>query len=266
MSDEVKLPTKDELKRLSLRACVAYVARTSLRVRPFLRSDNAGHEAAVDTANQIAVNFAGSSIDEVPRDCIAVSERATRVAEYITDNADNFAVHVVEAVANGDAVIQGNAPIRADDAVRVAAARGSFDIDENSPVVRTTSIVQGAALVAATAAAAAKTVIAAVQGDAANAAFKSVSIAFEAVSKAAASVIMLAGPGNVAECRRDYEKLLELTGDVAGEMGDPIDMESLGPLWPDGEPEWFRERPGNADLLPFDQLEQLSLRAAVAYA
>jgi hypothetical protein len=70
----------------------------------------------------------------------------------------------------------------------------------------------------------------------------------------------------IAECRGDFNSLLELTGKSAGGLGDPINLESLGPLWPDGEPEWFRERPGNAELLPHDQLEQLSFQAAVAYA
>jgi len=48
----------------------------------------------------------------------------------------------------------------------------------------------------------------------------------------------------VRECRRDYEAILELHGDVFREMGGPIeiagDLGPLGPLWSAGEPEWFQ--------------------------
>jgi hypothetical protein len=39
--------------------------------------------------------------------------------------------------------------------------------------------------------------------------------------------------------RRDYEFLLKLHHRRAPELGETINLAQLGPLWPDGEPDWY---------------------------
>jgi hypothetical protein len=41
--------------------------------------------------------------------------------------------------------------------------------------------------------------------------------------------------------RRDYEFLLKLHHRRAPELGETIDLLQLGPLWPDGKPDWYRQ-------------------------
>ncbi|NQT14971.1 MAG: hypothetical protein HQ582_19605 [Planctomycetes bacterium] len=51
-------PTEDDLKRLPLRSIVAYAVRCARRVRPLHYSDNPEHVQAVDSAIEIAEQFA----------------------------------------------------------------------------------------------------------------------------------------------------------------------------------------------------------------
>lgn len=185
--DEGQLPTVSDLRRISLRACVAYAVRASLRVRPLFRSDNLVHEEAVDAANQISMEFVGAA-------------GGTHVdARVIAKVAGDIAVNDVYTI-NANAVVRAaaNAAAATCAAVDADLRFGTSGVDANDTVEATYSAVDDATRAARA-------------GEIAN------------------------------ECRSDYEKLLELTGDAAGELGDPINLDRLGPLWPKGEPEWFTE-------------------------
>lgn len=43
----------------------------------------------------------------------------------------------------------------------------------------------------------------------------------------------------IGATRRDYQQLRALSTVSALDLGDPIDFNKLGPLWPEGEPAWF---------------------------
>ncbi|MCH8046324.1 MAG: hypothetical protein IID44_21660 [Planctomycetes bacterium] len=243
MSDEVSLPTEDDLKRLSLRACVAYAVRASLRVRPLYRSGDAADVQAVDAANRIAMQF--------------VDARATDIAGF---------------AANA-----------------VAAHAAAVDIGDEDTVATS------ARCAAAFAAAAASDASVTASSDpdahpAAHRAYTATTAAAEAAECADTATFAAQIPAStlISEFRSDYEKLLEFSGDAAGELGDPFDLESLGALWSQNEPEWFRaadekhQMPsGEASIvepvyvpedrqfgvLPNeDALRLLSQRACVAYA
>ena len=85
--------------------------------------------------------------------------------------------------------------------------------------------------------------------------------------------------GAAAACRSDYEGLLAFvarSGDAAGELGAAFDVdEELGPLWSQGEPDWYvaasgkQEETASDDEGSFptqDELKKLSRRGVVAYA
>ncbi len=44
-------------------------------------------------------------------------------------------------------------------------------------------------------------------------------------------------PGAIAASRLDYQRLLDLSTEPAPALGEPIDFDALGPLWPEREPE-----------------------------
>jgi hypothetical protein len=46
----------------------------------------------------------------------------------------------------------------------------------------------------------------------------------------------------------DFQTLLGMDLGVWPDLGAPIDPFALGPLWPEGEPDWFRERPDGFDV------------------
>ncbi len=50
----------------------------------------------------------------------------------------------------------------------------------------------------------------------------------------------------IAAAKSDYRKLLALGPEPAPALGEPIDFEALGPLWPEGEPEWFEKAKARA--------------------
>ena len=54
-------------------------------------------------------------------------------------------------------------------------------------------------------------------------------------------------PATAAAAWRDYKTLRRLCRKSAGELGDPMELDQLGPLWPKGEPEWFRNPPALPD-------------------
>jgi hypothetical protein len=80
--------------------------------------------------------------------------------------------------------------------------------------------------------------------NAASAATVSVATTYNAVSNnaaLAAAAAYSAIAGNTAAADTDLQKLLDLNLGKPGEPGEPIRWNDprLGPLWPDGEPEWY---------------------------
>jgi hypothetical protein len=47
----------------------------------------------------------------------------------------------------------------------------------------------------------------------------------------------------IAAAVRDFELLLQLSREDGWTDDSPVDLDLLGPLWPDGEPEWWPEEP-----------------------
>jgi hypothetical protein len=210
VSDAVNLPTKHELKLLTLRAIVAYAVRASQRVEPLYHSDNPAHEEAVKAANQIALEFVGTSgadDDDAQADAKVGAEAGDDT--YAADRA---------AYAAADAAGRADVGSAAAD----AAARAAYAADRAADAAAYARFADADRAAAATARAA----------DAAAAAAEA---ALRAATTSRADAI--------AACRRDYEKLLELSCDAAGELGQLFDVQSengpLGPLWMKGEPAAF---------------------------
>jgi hypothetical protein len=216
------LPNEDDLRRLTLRGCTSYASRAAMRVWPLFQTIDDHHQAAIDAANRIAIEFSGLESTNL--------QNVRAVADAARDASDNATTEsgTAAALALYSAV------------VTVVAAISDGD-DESA----TRDVAMSAAL------------------DAAR----------------AASIYAGAYNEIVVECNRDFEKLQKLSGDMAGELGDAVDVAGnegpLGSLWPKGEPEWFnavrkRDRhncpPGEGDLPTEDELAHLSLRGCVAYA
>ncbi|MCH8043751.1 MAG: hypothetical protein IID44_08520 [Planctomycetes bacterium] len=226
MSDAVSLPTKHELKLLTFRAIVAYAVRASLRVERLYQSDNPAHEEAVKAANRIAFEFVGS---EGAADDDATDD-TTDVADAKPDDVESGNAYAADRAAYAAA----DAAARADvgSAAADAAARAAYAADRAADAAAFARFADAPRADAATTRAA----------DAAAA-------AADAALRAAAAA---ANDNNadddtraeaIAACRRDYEKLLEVSRDLAGELGPPFDVKSengpLGPLWSQGEPASF---------------------------
>ena len=177
-----ELPTEDDLKKLSLRAMVAYAARCARRVQPLLRSAKQKHVEAVEGTISMAERFAkGHDIG---------ADTAARVADEAAAAADHAAA---AAYYGHSAFAEASAAARHDDARHT----------------HLTAYVEYAD---------------AAYTNAAHAAAEAEAAPDHAAARAAV----------VQASRRDYTQLLSLTGNAAGQLGDPIDFDKLGPLWPKG--------------------------------
>jgi hypothetical protein len=189
MTEEMRLPTKEDLAKLTLRAMAAYAARCARRVQPLFEAIKArlGAETsfAVERGISLAERFAQTT--------------ATPDVESVTKAAED-----VNAAANA-AADAGRPYLPAHSAAYSAAEATAYAICAAYGVAAPEAVPTPVA-----AARAAK---------AARAAYDS-----DALIKA---------------CIHDYRILRQLSGHASGTLGDPIDSESLGPLWPEGEPEWF---------------------------
>jgi hypothetical protein len=201
------LPTEKDLRRLPLRAIVAYAARCAWRVKSLYRlpddyPDKPRHEEAVDKAISAARYYAADQVFAgIIRSAFAAGDDAAAAAD-----------------SAAGAAIAGDDAAAAADSARAAAA---------------------AARAAATAAAADRA---------------TVSSARMAADSAALSVAWIAHPPNMtpaetdrdartcAAARADFHRLLDLDLGRFPEPGNPVDPSEsgpLGPLWPDGAPEWY---------------------------
>ncbi len=203
---------KAELKRLPLRAIVALAARCARRVRrlysmPENMPHAAKYQSALDRAIEVAEMVAASAV--VPGTAVATAARDARVA------------------ANGGTTAAGAAATSASSAAR--AAEGA---------TKAATAAAGAAPTTATAAEAAEAASSSAEaGRAAEATAAAAEIAYLYAVDAA---------GVAAAAEADYVKLLRLNLGKYPDLGDPVDPSEsgpLGPLWPDGEPEWLRSAP-----------------------
>ena len=229
MSDAVSLPTKHELKLLTFRAIVAYAVRASLRVERLYQSDNPAHEEAVKAANRIAFEFVGT---EGAADDDATDD-TTDVADAKPDDVESGNAYATDRAAYAAA----DAAARADvgSAAADAAARAAYAADRAADAAAFARFADAPRADAATT-------------RAADAAAAAADAALRAAAAAAANDNNAADDDDtraeaIAACRRDYEKLLEVSRDLAGELGQPFDVKSengpLGPLWSQGEPASF---------------------------
>lgn len=225
MSDAVSLPTKHELKLLTFRAIVAYAVRASLRVERLYQSDNPAHEEAVKAANRIAFEFVGT---EGAADDDATDD-TTEVADAKPDDVESGNAYAADRAAYAAA----DAAARADvgSAAADAAARAAYAADRAADAAAFARFADAPRADAATT-------------RAADAAAAAADAALRAAAAAAANDAANDTRAEaIAACRRDYEKLLEVSRDLAGELGPPFDVKSengpLGPLWSQGEPASF---------------------------
>lgn len=186
--------TADDLKRLPLRAIVAFAARCARRVQPLDRG-------AATTRLEFAIDFAERfAKDEEIRWHDAVDAgREAAVSE---------AEHVADAAANA-----------ADAASRVAKISDNIANADCAP--NNLYIARDAS---------ARAVV--------TAAYSAAALAADA----AASVSPLAADVSSSAANRDYKRLMELEPGNFPALGRPIDPTEtgpLGPLWPNGEPEWY---------------------------
>jgi hypothetical protein len=195
--------TEEDLKRLPLRAIVAFAARCARRVRPLYRlpTDDPGaaeHEHAVERVLKMAESFAAGE-----RSVVAESND-TRAA-----------------------------------AARAAGAAGAKYLVLDDPSVGATTLT-AAALAAASAEAASASAEAAadrIPATALEAADRAADAALSAAARATDELTTIR-----TAVAADYERLIQLRLGNHPDLGDPVDPSEsgpLGPLWPDGEPEWF---------------------------
>ncbi|MGD0042206.1 MAG: S8 family serine peptidase, partial [Isosphaeraceae bacterium] len=206
----MSIPNEEDLKRLPLRAIVAFAARCARRVRPLYRipdssPDREVHERSIDHAIEITESVARGV--DLTREA-EVDQDITRPA--INPSDENLASEAVRAAA-AEIQLAGEAAAKA-----MHAAIGATAI-ARSPDVSTLFIADA---VAGNAAAAAKF-----------------------ASKVVAGVSHNAQQDYESRATSDYEILLERRLGEFPNLGQPINPSEsgpLGPLWPDREPKWFR--------------------------
>jgi hypothetical protein len=204
MPDQLWLPTEEELKRLPLRAFVAYSARCARRLQPLFgclrnTADFAEHEAAIEAAISIAEKFCRG---EVGYASFAADDAALAIA-LDAARAANQAYAAACAAAHA-ATINAN----------IAASSAAFAVD---------SVAYASVLAAVLAA---------------SADISDITAAY--IARAAAFYTVDSADSNAA--RSDFDALLSMNLGELPEFGPPIDPSEdgpLGPLWPDGVPEWF---------------------------
>lgn len=203
------------LAQLPLHAIVAFAARCARRVEPLYRLPDRTpvalkHTRNVKAAIKIAERFASVSGPSYTRDAASAARAA--------DAAHDAAASAAHASADAPAVSADKAAFKIAAAVARAAAHAARVVDEansaNADVVADRAAWQVADRAA----------------DAARAA----EAARSAVDKGSLEIIY----------EPDLAALTRLNLGQFPELGDPIDPSEsgpLGPLWPDGEPAWYRE-------------------------
>jgi hypothetical protein len=215
------MATEEELKLLPLSALVTFAARCARRVHGLFRlpDDHPGrreHEGAVTRAVETAERAAAIE----PRRYSDVG--ASLAAVHASAAAD-------EAIAVATGAQEGAVTIAAKTAAAAARAASSA-----AQVVDAASAALGAE-----AAKVGGTVFEQFGERAVSAAKAASDYAVEAAAPFDASSVKLA-------LAADYETLRHLGGGHFKNSGEPIDPSEsgpLGPLWPDGEPEWLRHAP-----------------------
>ncbi len=218
MSEPTSVVTDEQLKKLSLRAIVAYAARCARRVLPLYprkanyfwgkKKDIRSLDAAVYAAELFAANDLRLPVDVLDMRLQSERRRGRR------DSAMNLAAARAVAASNAAEAI----------AKKMASSK-------NLPVIAIASAASGAAFTAAKAA---------VSQSSPNVDPNDV-ITQARVVDCSASVAAIAA-GVFAEERaakiRDYEELLSqmVYSERFPKLGDYVEI--TGPLWPDGEPNW----------------------------
>lgn len=203
-------PSAEDLKRLPLRAIVAYAARWAERVRPVLAlSEPAPTDEqvrAVDAAIVAACNFAeGTEAPESPKEAMPMALRAKEMALAAANVADprersqisyaaRAAANAAETLAQALCAFAPATPVEADDI-----------LERPEPFEQ---IIDTAAMMAHLA------------GDSGR------------------FVLREAGIKDTAA--EDYAALLDQCAGQSVPIGDPLDVAGLGPLWRGAPPEWTR--------------------------
>ncbi len=239
--EKIGLPCEEDLRALSLRAIVAYAVRCAERVQPLFKSDSEKHIAAVAEAIAVAQGFVRSKKIAAANAAAAAARTASHAAydpAYYAANAyaANAYAAAITASHAAEATHYAANAYNAAIASAEAAARAAYDPDYDA--ADDARIADDAAEATQNAEAAARAAY-----DAARAAANLTIASAEAAARAAANAM--------AAARADCIRLREISGQQHGELGDPIDLSEngpLGPLWPEGPPEWFEakedERPG----------------------
>jgi hypothetical protein len=203
----VKHPDVEQLKRLTLRAIVAYAVRWAQRVRPaFALSEQAQNNEncrVVDGAIAVAIAFSeGNETAADPQEAMAIAVAAASATG--NDSRCRFAARAAalaaETLAHALGALNPSAPPDAND----AALRGDCVIDE--PDDPLTLIIDCAATAAHSAAYSARFVL------------KEFGIDATAVD--------------------DYVTLLEQSTKQSDRIGATVDIEALGTLWCGAPPDW----------------------------
>ena len=211
----MRLPEQEKLRRLPLRALVAYTTRCARRVQPLYVlpssfQDREAHVHAVEDAILLAREFSGGGTVDVVR-ALAAAKKA--------EDAANAA----KTVSTGaQAVYSAYAASYAAWAVHVAAS----DLSSSSRVSIQAFLK-----------------IDQVGKDQANKILAPNRAALTArCAHAAAASAGQATPAAVEQMLNDYNRLADLELGAFPELGNPIDpleQDPLGDLWSDGTPKWY---------------------------
>lgn len=240
------LPTQEDLEKLPLRAIVAYAVRCARRVQPLFQRLAARRRELKEYARDVE-----QAISLAEGWCW---ERSDANASYLrmATAAQAAAARAAAAAAAADIAVAGKTTEAADEAAKAAReAVGSLALDqlaegedqltepEASAAAEATVTAQAAAALDRLAEGDAEVARAEIQAIAAEAKAQPRRLgrgrrAEDQLTEADVAAVIEAAARAQAAARADYERLLSLSDEPI----DPSENGPLGPLWPNGPPEW----------------------------
>jgi hypothetical protein len=198
----------DKIKQLPLHAKVTFASRCARRVQPLTQVLPKADYHAIEGAIRAAEQFAKGEVNAIGSAAKAAAEAASHAAYapyYAATNADHFAANAARAAAEAASHAAYAAYF-----ANAANATAHAHADDHAALEADTY--------------------------AANAAY-----AADAADARAVGTVIL-----INALATDIDRLLALNLGKRGTKGqaiDPSEAGPLGPLWPEGKPEWYRNPP-----------------------
>ncbi|MBN2024056.1 MAG: hypothetical protein JW809_14835 [Pirellulales bacterium] len=241
MSDEPRPPYEEELRKLSLRAVVAFAARCARRAQSLSCSNDPNHAEVVEAAISAAAHFAAGKITAA-----AASAAASQVEVAAIQLSSMTDRYVAKAAAFAAKAARAGC---------IAGVGGASNIDSLQPSYETGAITPSGSSLA---------------DDVIDAATGAASAACSVFNTAPHLIVDSSGRDMAKEAeRKDLARLAMFSPGPLPTLGDPIDVDKLGPLWPVDRPTLvaispFRE--GSPWMPPLEPLTDHGAAAAKSLA